>query len=345
MLIRWRLRFARCLFQHVRLFLRRRLGIHRGLHDDIIRRIEAARLHGAANPAIGQVAPTAPHEIERIRSMIQGELANIQVRRGFNTGDAAKQMYLDRIEAEARAGILRSNPGVSPQDLDRLAANARAAANQPGSRHKPLIDDAVADARNLGMQTPLPGTTHKSVTESPGFKGMMGLGLGSTAIIGGTVLGLNNFTDPTTDRAGYGVRSDIYPNIMERLRLDEVAADSFANAVGKELGKSTVGLLGDVASKAVSSPGDLVKSMQRKNVFDQLQEEDDVIARADPAQLEEAYHTMVRFAPTLATDKNAVKTFLRESVLYGTGPNFVAIKQLADAERAVSAPPSVVVKR
>jgi len=315
------------------------------LHDDVIRRIEAARIHGPSNPAIGQTAPTAPHEVEQLRNMIQGELTNMQVRRGFNAGDAAKRMYLDGVEAEARAGILRSNPGVDPATLDRLAANARSAANQSGSKHKDLIEQTVATARDSALKSPLPGTVHTPITDNPGMKGLLGLGLGSTALIGGTALTLNNFADPTTQRAGFGVRSGVYPNIMERLRLDEVAADSFANAIGKEMGKSTVGLLGDLASKAVASPGDLVKSMQRKNVFDQLQEEDDVIARADPAQLDEAYHTMVRFAPTLATDKNAVKTFLRESVLYGTGPNFVAIKQLADAERAVSAPPSVVVKK
>ena len=74
----------------------------------------------------------------------------------------------------------------------------------------------------------------------------------------------------------------------------------------------------------------------RSSIFTTLKQEDDVLSQADDQKLLEAYHTMTRFAPTLSTDKNAVKTFLREMTLYGNGPNFLTIKQLADAERAVN---------
>ena len=83
-----------------------------------------------------------------------------------------------------------------------------------------------------------------------------------------------------------------------------------------------------------------MKSRAGLSIFNELRKEDEEIAGADPTLLTDAYHTMVRFAPTLATDKNAVKTFLREAVLMGTGPNVVTIKQLADAERAVNPPPT-----
>jgi hypothetical protein len=166
-----------------------------------------------------------------------------------------------------------------------------------------------------------------------------GKAIGPTTLIGGTLLSLDLLGKPLLERIGYKARAEAYPGVTglpERVRMDEIAAESFAKQVGAEVGKSSVGLLGDLLSKAVSAPAAIMAKKERQSVFDILQKEDDVIARADPQQLAEAYHTMARFAPTLATDKNAVKTFLRESVLYGTGPNPTGIKQLAEAERAVT---------
>lgn len=156
-------------------------------------------------------------------------------------------------------------------------------------------------------------------------------------LIGGSLIGLGALGTPTLEAWGRGVKKTLAPEALyDRAKMDETAAQSYAKSVGSELGKSTVNLLGDFLSKAVSAPAAMFQNRERSSIFEQLQQEDDVIAQAEPQQLAEAYHTMVRFAPTLATDKNAVKTFLRESVLYGTGPNFMAIKQLADSERAVN---------
>lgn len=153
--------------------------------------------------------------------------------------------------------------------------------------------------------------------------------LGGAAALGGAGL----LAGPTLDALGEKVKDTIVPTNMQDRMLDE-GASSFAKAVGSQTGQSTVGLLGDVMSKALSGVTGIPRALARQNMFEQLQQEDDVLAQAEPQQLQEAYHTMVRFAPTLATDKNAVRSFLRESVLYGTGPNVITIKQLADAERA-----------
>ena len=138
---------------------------------------------------------------------------------------------------------------------------------------------------------------------------------------------------PTLDAWGEKVKDTIVPSNRRDSMMDE-GASSFAKAVGSEVGQSTVGLFGDLLSKAMSGLSGIPRNMARENMFEQLQQEDDVLSQADPQSLQEAYHTMVRFAPTLATDKNAVRSFLRESVLYGAGPNVITIKQLADAERA-----------
>lgn len=63
---------------------------------------------------------------------------------------------------------------------------------------------------------------------------------------------------------------------------------------------------------------------------------DQTLAHADKQLLEEAFDTMCKTAPRLATDTGAVKSFLREVASYGTGPNYITIKNLAEAERAVS---------
>ena len=52
-------------------------------------------------------------------------------------------------------------------------------------------------------------------------------------------------------------------------------------------------------------------------------------------QLKEAFATLTRFAPTMAEDINAVRSYLRESVLSGGGINYATIKQLAETEKLV----------
>jgi hypothetical protein len=206
------------------------------------------------------------------------------------------------------------------------------------------------------QRTPMPGAAMQKTAQAPITSTIMGVlkGLplrlfksietnpGKAALIGGSLIGLDLLGKPLIERIGYKARESAYPGLKgmpERLRMDELAAEEFAKSVGKQTGIGMVGLLGDMLSKAVATPAALVAGKQRQNVFDLLKAEDDVLSRADPEQLTEAYHTMARFAPTLATDKNAVKAFLRESVLYGTGPNPMAIKQLAEAETAVNPPP------
>jgi hypothetical protein len=163
---------------------------------------------------------------------------------------------------------------------------------------------------------------------------------GKSLLIGGSLVELGRLAGPTLETLGKRIQKSVVPTMREREKLDEEAALAYARSVGKGLGSKTVNLLSDVLIKAVQAPAALWGNRARSSVFKTLQKEDDVLSQADPQQLAEAYHTMVRFAPTLATDKNAVKTFLRESVLYGTGPNFVSIKQLGNAEKAITLPPA-----
>lgn len=63
---------------------------------------------------------------------------------------------------------------------------------------------------------------------------------------------------------------------------------------------------------------------------------DPILAKADPTIIESSYNTMRRIAPTLAADPNAARAFLRNTALYGTGPDYATLKTLADTESSVA---------
>lgn len=71
-------------------------------------------------------------------------------------------------------------------------------------------------------------------------------------------------------------------------------------------------------------------------VFSTVSKNDDLLAGADKKGLQASFETMRRFAPTLATDPNAVRAYLREAATSGSGVNYNTIKLLAEAEKAVN---------
>lgn len=72
-----------------------------------------------------------------------------------------------------------------------------------------------------------------------------------------------------------------------------------------------------------------------KKVFKNVQS-DEIIGNADKVMITSAFETMKRFAPNLAADENATRSFLREHAIYGTGPSYASLKNLADAEQAIA---------
>lgn len=63
--------------------------------------------------------------------------------------------------------------------------------------------------------------------------------------------------------------------------------------------------------------------------------QDDTIQRAPQDIIHSAFETMKSFAPNLAADVNAARSFLRESAIYQAGPSYASIKNLADSEKSV----------
>jgi len=243
-------------------------------------------------------------------------------------------------------GMRRMNDWVHEHSLARKAAPAvtTPAVAAPGEKVVTASAHAFLEKRAALQSTEKTAAPVKTAFSGQTLRDALGTVASSLIspkglLIGGSLIGLSELGGPTVKAWGEKLRQKLDPRTLpERATMDVDLANSFAKSVGKELGTRTVGLLGDFLSKSVAAPSEMFQNRERASVFEALKNEDEVISQADPQQLAEAYHTMVRFAPTLATDKNAVKTFLRESVLYGTGPNFMSIKQLADAERAVNEP-------
>jgi hypothetical protein len=137
---------------------------------------------------------------------------------------------------------------------------------------------------------------------------------------------------PTMGTMGYRMNRAMNP-LMTRVKGDELFATSFINNLGSEAAKGIMGLLKDVATKALTN---VSQSPVHAKMVEVLQSGDPYLSRADPDQLSSAYHTMARFAPTLATDENAVRSFLRQAAEAGMGPDYASIKNLAESEKAVT---------
>lgn len=125
--------------------------------------------------------------------------------------------------------------------------------------------------------------------------------------------------------------------LTDRIRADEIAGESFAKTLGSTTADKLVGLTTDMFGKAYDTLKDnAVASPVRHAIFNVLKKEDPILRQADNKTLLEAYHTMSKVAPTLATDKNAVRSFLTQAVVSGGGLDYNTIKGIADAETSVA---------
>jgi hypothetical protein len=148
--------------------------------------------------------------------------------------------------------------------------------------------------------------------------------------LGGLAGGLSGVMGKGLDRFFFG------REFGEKKDPLHMMGSSAMQTFGKEMGTTGAGLLRDIANKAMASIGAAGDQSAREAILKQLKKEDPVLGNADDKTLMEAFHTMQRFAPTLSTDKNAVRSFLRSAVMSGAGVDFHTIKLLGDAERSVT---------
>ena len=125
-------------------------------------------------------------------------------------------------------------------------------------------------------------------------------------------------------------------SLLDRIRYDEVAGESFAKQLGSQSAESLMGLATDMASKTVDTIKSVTMDSPARNaIFSALRKEDPIIAQVDMKTLNDAFHTMANVAPSLSTDKNAVKSVLRLAATSGGGLDYQTIKGLADAETSL----------
>lgn len=119
--------------------------------------------------------------------------------------------------------------------------------------------------------------------------------------------------------------------------------DSFSGGIGggiaSALTESALGSLGGLFGKIRDS---VVTDPKRQRLFDSIVRTDPIVSDAvsrHPDGLEiakEAFGTMTRFAPSLSTDPNAVRSFLREAMIGGAGVNYATIKNLVETEKTIT---------
>lgn len=106
--------------------------------------------------------------------------------------------------------------------------------------------------------------------------------------------------------------------------------------------------LGDtLADRLVAQPIDAMSGLLRKKLYDEPKQKavfDHVVGEdphlqqahaANPKQLQEMYHTLKKFAPSLAVDRNATKSFLRQAMMAGGQLDYATIRMLAETEKFV----------
>jgi hypothetical protein len=132
-------------------------------------------------------------------------------------------------------------------------------------------------------------------------------------------------------------------NYLNPHQIGTTIQHGFFGGIGGNLAGSALNMLGGAISSGVGGLRDmLIGDKQRKRLFETLITTDvvlhDAIERNPDAieMLKEAYGTMCRFAPSLAMDVNAVRSFLREAIVGGSGVNYATIKNLIETEKAHS---------
>jgi hypothetical protein len=141
---------------------------------------------------------------------------------------------------------------------------------------------------------------------------------------------------PALNTYGYQLDKKLHGGVsgtMDRIKADEMVASSLVNRATDRMADITEGLLGDIAKKAKKN---MVDDPKRAQIFAHLVKTDDIIGSADKRSLLEAYDSMAKFAPTLSTNLSATKSFLREAAQHDGGIDYMTIKGLGQAERAVT---------
>lgn len=198
------------------------------------------------------------------------------------------------------------------------------------------------------------GNLGSYVSKSPGAqKALIALGLGIPTLGSAAVSSMDKNVQEQLNASNNPGRTVLAHHFMKTAAaggLPKAYGHSFSGEMSKSIssgiGKGVGdGLISSLLSMGSSLGGKLIDSTvtapKREKVFYEAVKTDPVLRdalRGNPAvltQMKEAFATMVRFAPSLSLDINAVRSYLREAVISGGGINYATIKQLADTEKVI----------
>lgn len=241
----------------------------------------------------------------------------------------------NRFMSAYAAGNLNEDPSKVMNTLMNLEDRTRA---QRDSARK-AVDTQFR--QQLEMAKLLQPGPSKPSPFSSGFQGQLGKGLGS--MVTSPLTGIGKGVEAALSAPGttYGYRLNKAMNsgmqgLMNRIQAPDVAAKKFIETSAGRMADSATSLLADMSSKAVSGLTDaMVNAPARKAILNQLRAEDDIISQMGEQELMDAYHSIAKFAPTLARDKNAVRSTLRMAAQSEGGLSPHTIKQLADTELSI----------
>lgn len=258
--------------------------------------------------------------------------------RGFEN-----QIRLLQMEQSQNQDQLRNALGLGKYQLD-AAADTRNSEAHNWSRDRNLRDSERHQLEIRKLEDQLAPTTFFGGGSD--FQSSLGstLGGGLGELISSPLTGVARGVQAALTAPGttYGYRLDKMLNsgmsgLMDRIRAPDIAAERFIETAAGNMADKATDLLADMSSKAVSSLTDtMVNSPARRAILDQLRKEDNIISQMGEQELMDAYHSITKFAPTLATDKNAVRSALRQAAQFEGGLDYMTIKGLAEAEAAVT---------
>jgi hypothetical protein len=141
---------------------------------------------------------------------------------------------------------------------------------------------------------------------------------------------------PMLETFGYKLNRKLNGGVggtLDRIKADEMVASNLVGRASDRVADIAEDLARGVAKDTRRK---LVDDPKRVQIFTQLVKTDDIIGSADKRSLMEAYDSMAKFAPTLSTNISAARSFLREAAQHDGGIDYMTIKGLGQAERAVT---------
>jgi hypothetical protein len=253
------------------------------------------------------------------------------------------------------AGYIRDAADGLVQAL-KPAALPAAAAPRPATPFRVAIQDAIQGAR-MTAHVPTPRAPGTPWLPQAGRRAYAGAG--AAALAYGAYKALRSGADVSHQVQDFGRArtedmSTPYTPMTVLASYDEFAeaqlgtkladfngspAPSFAptlqnagnNALAQSLAQSLI-------SKPLDGLGGLLKKKfydgpKQRQTFDHVMGSDPELHGADRGKLEEAFGSLKRFGPSMAMDRNATRTFLRQAMMSGGNLDFATLRMLSEIEK------------